>query len=143
MKFFTKCFWLRPSAYLCEKKWINRIIAKRIHSIILELCKFLACLECISRNGLCFGHSDLHTNSVCSVENKLLYLYVQYLFSHKYETFDLVIVKKPIFNIQSSIITKSADDMPGTWGLDRTKKREEEFVREFPTSITEMAHCQK
>jgi len=23
------------------------------------------------------------------------------------------------------------------------KKGEEEFVREFPTSITEMAHCQK
>ena len=38
---------------------------------------------------------------------------------------------------------RSADDMPGTWGLDHTKKGEEEFVREFPTSITEMAHCQK
>ena len=68
---------------------------------------------------------------------------VQYLFLHKYEAFDLAIVTKPIFNIQSSIITKSADDMPGTLGLEHTKKGEEEFVRDFPTSITEMARCQK
>ena len=44
-------------------KWINRIISKSVHAIskillIFGLFMFLACLECISRNGLPFGHSD-------------------------------------------------------------------------------------
>ena len=60
---------LAPSK--CLFKWIkvDSIIEKSVHAIskilfILELHKFLACLECISRNGLCFGHSDLHPSSV-------------------------------------------------------------------------------
>ena len=56
---------------------------------------------------------------------------VQYLFLHKYEAFDLAIVTKTIFNIQSSIITKSADDMPGTLGLEHTKKERKNLLGNF------------
>ena len=50
----------------------NMIISKSVHAIskilfILELYKFLACLECISRNSVSFGHSDLHPSSVYRV----------------------------------------------------------------------------
>ena len=56
----------------CLFKWINRIISKSVHMIskiifILGLYKFLACLECISRNGLSFGHSYWHPSSVIDV----------------------------------------------------------------------------
>ena len=69
--FFHKVL-LAPSK--CLFKWIK--VDKRhyfkkcpLHPIskilfILELYKFLACLECISRNGLSFGHSEWHTSSV-------------------------------------------------------------------------------
>ena len=52
----SKCFnkWMN---------WINWIISKTIQAIskillILGLQTFLACLECVSRNGLSFVHSD-------------------------------------------------------------------------------------
>ena len=46
----------------------NRIISKSVHAIskiilILGSYKFLACLECISRNGLSFFHSDWDPSS--------------------------------------------------------------------------------
>ena len=50
-------------------KRINGNISKKLHAIwkilfILGSYEFLACLECISRNGLSFGHSDWHPSSV-------------------------------------------------------------------------------
>ena len=53
----------------CLFKWINWIISKTVHAIskiifILGSWKFLACLECLSRNGLSFGHSDWDIISV-------------------------------------------------------------------------------
>ena len=58
---------LAPSK--CLFKWINMIISKSIHGIskiifILRPYKFLACLECISRNGLSFAHLDWDPSSV-------------------------------------------------------------------------------
>ena len=52
---------LAPSK--CLFKWINTIISKSIHVIskilfILESYKFLACLECISRNGLSLSNGS-------------------------------------------------------------------------------------
>ena len=50
-------------------KRINGNISKKLHAIwkilfILGSYEFLACLECISRNGLSFGHSDWDISSV-------------------------------------------------------------------------------
>ena len=58
---------LAPSK--CLFMWIKRVISKSIHAIskiifILGLYKFVACLECISRNGLSFGHSEWDPRSV-------------------------------------------------------------------------------
>ena len=53
----------------CLFKWIKRIISKSVHAIskilfILGSYKFLACLECISKNGLSFGYSNWHPSNV-------------------------------------------------------------------------------
>ena len=67
--FFIKCFWLRPSAYLSGKKWINRIISKSACAIskilfILGSYKFLAYLKPIRSYAWSNGHSDPDLSSV-------------------------------------------------------------------------------
>ena len=54
---------------------MNRIISISVHAIskipffVLESYKFQACLECISRNGLSFGHSEWHTSTLKYILN--------------------------------------------------------------------------
>jgi hypothetical protein len=59
-------------------KRINGNISKKLHEIwkilfILGSYEFLACLECISRNGLSFGHSDWDISSVICFEKSKSY----------------------------------------------------------------------
>ena len=57
------CLWLRPCAYLCGQKWINRIFSKLARAIskivfILGSYNFLASLECIRSYTWSKGQSD-------------------------------------------------------------------------------------
>jgi hypothetical protein len=56
-------------------KRINGNISKNLHAIWkilfnLRSYEFLACLECISRNGLSFGHSDWDISRVMEVHHR-------------------------------------------------------------------------
>jgi hypothetical protein len=63
------CLWLRPCAYLCGQKWINRIFSKLARAIskivfILGSYDFLASLECVRSYAWSKGHSDPDLSSV-------------------------------------------------------------------------------
>ena len=63
------CLWLRPCAYLCGQKWINRIFSKLARAIskilsILGSYNFLASLECVRSYAWSKGHSEPDLSSV-------------------------------------------------------------------------------
>ena len=63
------CLWLRPCAYLCGQKWINRIFSKLARAIskilfILGSHDFLSYLECIRSYAWSKGHSETDLGSV-------------------------------------------------------------------------------
>ena len=67
-KFFFR--FIRPVHAIPKR--INGNISKKLHTIwkilfILGSYEFLVCLECISRNGLSFGHSDWDIISVSAI----------------------------------------------------------------------------
>ena len=63
------CLRLRPCAYLCGQKWINRIFSKSACAILkipfnLGLYNFLVYLKCVKSYAWSKGHSDLDLSSV-------------------------------------------------------------------------------